>query len=146
MKTDNERFVVYIEQEEPAQIEFVELILKRTLARRGFGMLIAESSSDGLDLIRRYNPDLVLVGVATDSRWSLEHCEPLVRLKADDELQLLPVIAVAARRQSFDTIIGPDTWSPPRGSHWTDDVIVAWGPRELVAAVNTVLEEIGARR
>jgi DNA-binding response OmpR family regulator len=138
MNTVNARFIVYVEENDPQFIEVVELILKRTLDRRGFRMLIAKSNAEGIDLIWRLRPSLVLLGVATDSRTDVESNEVLQELKGDDELCHIPVIVMVDRRQSIGAVLGDVmTVEDP---YRADNVLITWGSQELVASVNKVLE------
>ena len=77
----------------------VELALRR----RGFKVAMANSGVEALKVLRRYNPDLVILDVLMPGMSGLEVCR---RLRADPNTETLPIIFLTARGQERDRIEG----------------------------------------
>ena len=107
-------------------IEFVRFVLDDG----GFDVIGAKSGQEGLDLAHEERPDVVLLDLMMPgiSGWEVYR-----QLKADAQLESVPVIVVTARGQSADRV---------RGLHvaQVDDYISKpfTGP-ELLRSVNRVL-------
>jgi DNA-binding response OmpR family regulator len=80
-------------------IELVTLILKN----RGYDVSGAIGGKEGLDLIRKIRPDLVLLDLMMPdmSGWDVYQ-----QMKADDYMKTIPVIVVTAKAQSIDKVLG----------------------------------------
>lgn len=98
-ETGNPIRVVVCIEDEVEMIELVRLILKN----RGFEVIGAMSGEDGLETIARVNPDLVLLDLMMPdmSGWDVYQ-----RMKADDEMQNIPVIVITARAENIDKTLG----------------------------------------
>ena len=77
----------------------VELALRR----RGFKVAMANSGVEALKVLRRYDPDLVILDVLMPGMGGLEVCR---RLRADPKTETLPIIFLTARGQERDRIEG----------------------------------------
>ena len=77
----------------------VELALRR----RGFKVMIANSGVEALKVLRRYEPDLVILDVLMPGMGGLEVCR---RLRSDPKTENLPIIFLTARGQERDRIEG----------------------------------------
>jgi len=74
-------------------------MLSRRLARKGYEVVCAVDGQQGLDLARRERPDLILMDMSLPV---LDGWEATRRLKADAELNGLPVIALTAHAMASD--------------------------------------------
>ncbi len=74
-------------------------MLSRRLIRKGYAVVCAEDGQQGLDLARTEKPDLILMDMSLPV---LDGWEATRRLKADPELQRLPVIALTAHAMATD--------------------------------------------
>ena len=69
-------------------------LLKRKLEREGLQVIAAYNGSEGLALIKREKPDLVLLDVMMPDMDGIEVCQ---RMQADEETRHIPVIFITAR-------------------------------------------------
>ena len=74
-------------------------MLSRRLQRSGYEVLLAVDGEDGLDVARAKAPDLVLMDMSLPT---VDGWEATRRLKADDVLRHIPVIALTAHAMSND--------------------------------------------
>lgn len=121
----NSTRIVCIE-DEPPMIELVKLIL----SRKGYSVYGAEGGSSGLALIREIKPHLVLLDLMMPD---MDGWEVYQQMKADSELQDIPVIIITAKAQSIDKILGLHI------AKVNDYITKPFGPTELVQSVEAVL-------
>ena len=74
-------------------------MLSRRLERRGFEVLTAEDGQQGIEMTRSESPDLILMDMSLPV---LDGWEATRRLKADPELQEIPIIALTAHAMITD--------------------------------------------
>jgi two-component system, cell cycle response regulator DivK len=74
-------------------------MLTRRLQRKGYDVVSAIDGQTGLDSARRQAPDLVLMDMSLPV---LDGWEATRQLKADSDLQKIPVIALTAHAMSGD--------------------------------------------
>jgi CheY-like chemotaxis protein len=74
-------------------------MLSRRLQRRGYDVLLAVDGEDGLDVARANAPDLVLMDMSLPT---VDGWEATRRLKSDDVLRHIPVIALTAHAMAND--------------------------------------------
>jgi CheY-like chemotaxis protein len=74
-------------------------MLSRRLQRRGYEVLLAVDGEDGLDVARANTPDLVLMDMSLPT---VDGWEATRRLKADEVLRHIPVIALTAHAMAND--------------------------------------------
>jgi CheY-like chemotaxis protein len=74
-------------------------MLSRRLQRRGYEVLLAVDGEDGVDVARANTPDLVLMDMSLPT---VDGWEATRRLKADDVLRHIPVIALTAHAMAND--------------------------------------------
>jgi DNA-binding response OmpR family regulator len=121
----NTRRVVCIE-DEPEMIDLVKLIL----SRKGFQVTGAMGGREGLEVIARDKPDLVLLDLMMPD---MDGWEVYQKMKADDVMKTIPVIVVTAKAQSIDKVLGLHIAK-------VDDYITKpFGPQELLESVEKVL-------
>lgn len=125
-ESEKERLVVVCVEDEPEMIDLIKLIL----GRRNFKLVGAVGGREGLDTIREKKPELVLLDLMMPD---MDGWEVYQRMKADPELQDIPVIVVTAKAQSIDKVLGLHI------AKVDDYVTKPFGPQELLASVNKVL-------
>jgi len=116
--------VVVIEDEE----DILELI-SYNLRREGFDVKGATSGEDGLALVESSHPNIVLLDLMLPGVSGLDVCK---RLKANRELQSIPVLMVSAKGDESDIIAGLEMGAD-------DYVTKPFSPKILVARVRAVL-------
>jgi DNA-binding response OmpR family regulator len=124
MATEAKR-VVCIE-DEPEMIDLVRLIL----GRKGFQVIGANGGIEGLETVRREEPDLVLLDLMMPD---MDGWEVYQQMKADDALRDIPVVVVTAKAQSIDKVLGLHIAK-------VDDYITKpFGPQELLESVEKII-------
>jgi two-component system response regulator VicR len=123
----DKRRVLCIE-DEPEMIDLIRLILER----KGFEVLGAVGGQEGLDFVRREKPDLVLLDLMMPD---VDGWEVYRQMKADEELQHIPVVVVTAKAQSIDKVLGLHI------AKVDDYVTKPFGPGDLVESVERVLKK-----
>jgi len=122
---EDKKTVVCIE-DEAEMIDLVKLIL----GRKGFELIGAMGGREGLEAIRRVKPDLVLLDLMMPD---MDGWEVYQQMKADTEMQKIPVIVVTAKAQSIDKVLGLHI------AKVDDYVTKPFGPQELLQSVEKVL-------
>jgi CheY-like chemotaxis protein len=74
-------------------------MLSRRLERKGYAVLIAVDGETGLEVARAKTPDLILMDMSLPV---VDGWEATRRLKADDALKHIPVIALTAHAMAND--------------------------------------------
>jgi two-component system response regulator VicR len=115
-------------EDETEMIDLIRLILER----KGFEVLGAIGGQEGLDAVRRERPDLVLLDLMMPD---VDGWEVYRQMKADKELQDIPVVVVTAKAQSIDKVLGLHI------AKVDDYVTKPFGPNDLLESVNRVLGE-----
>jgi len=123
--TRNPVKVVCIE-DEPEMIELIKLILRR----RNFELIGAVGGREGQSTVRKVKPDLVLLDLMMPD---MDGWEVYQQMKADEDLNDIPVIVVTAKAQSIDKVLGLHI------AKVDDYVTKPFGPQELLASVKKVL-------
>jgi DNA-binding response OmpR family regulator len=117
--------VVCIE-DEPEMIDLVKLIL----TRKGFQVVGAMGGREGLEMIAREKPDIVLLDLMMPD---MDGWEVYQKMKANEATKNTPVIVVTAKAQSIDKVLGLHIAK-------VDDYITKpFGPQELLESVEKVL-------
>ena len=112
-------------EDEPDILE----ILQYNLEKEGYEFRGETDGEEGLSLVRRELPDLVLLDVMLPGMDGLEICR---RLKYEAATREIPVIMVTARSEESDVVLGLEVGA--------DDYLTKpFGPRELVARVRAVM-------
>jgi DNA-binding response OmpR family regulator len=88
------------------------------------------SGEDGLELIRRVKPDLVLLDIMLVG---MDGWEILQRMQQDETMQTIPAIVMTARAGVSDVAVGLKVAG-------VDDYITKpFSPNELVTSINKIL-------
>jgi two-component system response regulator VicR len=113
-------------EDEPEMIDLIKLILER----KGFEVVGAVGGAEGLEVIRREKPDLILLDLMMPE---VDGWEVFRQIRADEQLKPIPVIVVTAKAQSIDKVLGLHI------AKVDDYVTKPFGPQELLNSVNKVL-------
>ena len=113
-------------EDEQEMIDLIKLILER----RGFDVLGAVGGKEGLEVIRREKPDLILLDLMMPE---VDGWEVYRQMKADEQVKDIPVIVVTAKAQSIDKVLGLHI------AKVDDYVTKPFGPQELLKSINKVL-------
>ncbi|HEY4299391.1 MAG TPA: adenylate/guanylate cyclase domain-containing protein [Candidatus Didemnitutus sp.] len=112
-------------EDEPANIATLSSILRD----KGYQTSIATSGEQGLELLGRVRPDLILLDIMMGGIDGFETCR---RIKADSEWRNIPVIFLTARTETADIVRGFETGA-------VDYVAKPFHAHELLARVHTHL-------
>ena len=112
-------------EDEPDILE----IIKYNLEKESYEFIGETDGEEGLNLVRRELPDLVLLDVMLPGIDGLEICR---RLKYEAATREIPVIMVTAKSEESDIVLGLEVGAD-------DYLSKPFGPRELVARVRAVL-------
>lgn len=113
-------------EDEPGMIDLLRLILESA----GYMFLSARDGQEGLTLMRREQPDLILLDLM------LPHvggAEVLLQKKDDPTIQDIPVIAVTAMSSPFDQIM----WK--RRTEIQDYITKPFMRKQLLSSIEDVL-------
>lgn len=117
-------------EDEPDLLE----VVRYNLTREGFDVEGSENGEEGLALIRKSRPDLVLLDLMLPGIDGLEICR---QVKYDPATRSIPIIIVSAKGEESDVVLGLELGAD-------DYVVKPFSPRELLARVRAVLRR--ARR
>ena len=92
---------VLIVEDEP----HILLSLEVLLGRAGYATISASDGEEGLNLIQRLRPDVVLLDVMMPKRNGYEVCQAV---KSDPDLRAIPVIMLSAKGQEVEVLRGLD--------------------------------------
>jgi two-component system response regulator VicR len=113
-------------EDEPEMIDLVKLILER----KGFQVVGAIGGREGLEVIRREMPDLILLDLMMPD---MDGWEVYRQMKAEEALKDIPVIVVTAKAHNIDKVLGL------RIVKVHDYITKPFGPQELLDSVEKVL-------
>lgn len=121
------RTVVYIE-DDPEMIDLVSLILKN----KGFIVKGAAGGRDGIDLVVKENPDLVLLDLMMPD---VDGWEVYQQLRSLDSSRKTPVIIITARAQMIDKVLGLHI------ARVNDYICKPFKPQELTESIQRTLSQ-----
>ncbi len=125
MEKSKVKHIICVEDE----LEMIDLI-RLILSRRGFEVKGANGGKEGLEIIRKELPDLVLLDLMMPD---MDGWEVYQQMKADETIKDIPVIVVTAKAQSIDKVLGLHIAK-------VDDYIAKpFSPQELITSVENVL-------
>ena len=117
-------YVLIIDDEE----DIIELV-SYNLNKEGFKVVGAKSGEEGLEIMRKDRPELVLLDLMLPGMSGLDVCRAC---KADPQISHIPIVMVSAKGEEIDIVTGLELGA--------DDYIAKpFGIRELLARVRTVL-------
>ena len=117
--------LAYIEDE----VEMIDLV-RLILGHRGYNVLGATGGRQGLELVRKELPDLVLLDLMMPDMdgWDVYH-----QIKSEASTCNIPVIVITAKAQNIDKILGL------RIAKVEDYISKPFSPQELLERVEQVL-------
>jgi len=124
-----------VESRRIAVIEDEQTIAAAVAARlrtEGFDVEIAHDGNAGVDLVRRFSPDLVVLDVMLPGLDGIEVCREIQRERP------VPVVMLTARDTETDKLVG-------LGVGADDYMTKPFSPRELVARIKAVLRRVERR-
>ena len=116
--------IVVIEDE----VDILEVIIYN-LSKEGFDVCSALDGEEGLALIKKEVPDLVLLDLMLPGLDGIEICR---KLKTDYSTRSIPIIMVTAKGEESDIVLG-------LGMGADDYMVKPFRPRELMARIRSVL-------
>ncbi len=118
--------VVYVE-DEAEMIELVRLVL----GRQEHEVIGAAGGRQGLEMIRKHRPDLVLLDLMMPD---MDGWDVYQQMKNDPEMKNIPVIVITAKAQNIDKVLGLHIAK-------VDDYITKpFSPQELLMSIEQVME------
>lgn len=117
--------VLYIEDEQE-MIDLVRLIL----SRKGYEVMGANGGREGLELVERERPDLVLLDLMMPD---MDGWDVYQQLRTEEVTRQIPVIVITAKAQSIDKVLGLHI------ARVDDYISKPFSPQELVDSVERVL-------
>ncbi len=117
---------VYIEDEQ----EMIDLV-KLILSRKRFEVIGANGGREGLDLVRKDPPDVILLDLMMPD---MDGWEVYQQLKADEHTRDIPVIVITAKAQNIDKVLALHIAK-------VDDYIPKpFTPKDLLDSIERVLQ------
>lgn len=113
----------------------IQTIIEYNLTREGFDVQCANNGEQGVTLVQRERPDLVLLDLLLPGLDGLEVCR---RLKLEPATREIPIIMVTAKGDESDVVIG-------LGMGADDYLSKPFSPKELIARIRAVLRRARAR-
>jgi len=107
-------------------------MLDYNLKKEGFRAFSANNGEDGLDMVRKERPDLILLDLMLPEMDGLEVCKAV---KNDTKTAHIPIIILTAKAQESDKIVGLELGAD-------DYVTKPFSPRELIARIKAVLRRL----
>ena len=104
-------------------------VIDYNLSKEGFDVCSALDGEEGLALIRKEVPDLVLLDLMLPGLDGIEICR---KLKTDYSTRSIPIIMVTAKGEESDIVLG-------LGMGADDYMVKPFRPRELMARIRSVL-------
>ena len=119
-------------EDHPEMIELIRLIL----GRRGFEVVGVEGGRDGLRAMEDDPPDLVLLDLMMPD---MDGWEVYRQIRGHERLREIPVIAVTAKAQEIDRVLGLKI------AGMDDFIIKPFDSNELISSVERVLRAASER-
>ncbi len=111
-------------------------IISDVLGKAGYEVITACGGREGVDLVRKEKPDLVLLDITMPEMDGFEVCR---LLREDESNNLMPIIILTARNKDEEKINGLEAGA--------DDYITKpFNPRELLSRVKNTLRRIDRNR
>jgi two-component system, OmpR family, response regulator VicR len=117
--------IIYIE-DDTEMIDLVSLIL----SRRGYQVKGAHGGRQGLDLVKQWIPDLILLDLMMPD---LDGWDVYQQLKASDATRDIPVIVITAKAQPIDRVLGLHI------AKVDDYISKPFHPQELLGSIERVI-------
>jgi len=125
MDEKNQYKIVYIE-DDSEMIDLVSLILNR----QGYQVSGSNGGREGLDLVKRNSPDLILLDLMMPD---IDGWDVYQQLRSNEETRNIPVIVITAKAQMIDRVLGLHI------AKVDDYISKPFRPVELIESVNRIL-------
>lgn len=125
MEINSPQNVIYIE-DDPEMIDLVTLILNR----RGFVVKGAHGGKQGLEMVLKEKPDLILLDLMMPD---LDGWDLYQRFKSNETTKDIPVIIITAKSQPIDRVLGLYI------AQVDDYISKPFHPQELLESIEKVL-------
>lgn len=113
-------------------------LIRLIVTRRGYELVgWATGGWEGIEVIRREKPDLVLLDLTMPD---IDGWEVYQQMKVDPELRHIPVIVVTARAHNMDRVLGLHI------ARVDDYLTKPFGPSDLIASIERVMCRVSARK
>ena len=111
--------------------ESIRGFLKINLKRNGFEVLETDNGEEGLEIVEREEPDIVILDVMLPGIDGFEVCK-----RVREKQESIGIIMLTAKVQEMDKIIGLE--------YGADDYMVKpFNPMELLLRIKAILRRIG---
>lgn len=128
-RTNGHASLLIVEDEQ----DLLEL-LRYNLDREGFEVFTAETGEDGLDVLRKRRPNLIVLDLMLPGMDGLEVCRTV---REDPQLRATPIIMLTAKGEESDIVRGLEMGAD-------DYVTKPFSPRVLMARIQSVLRRSAA--
>lgn len=108
--------------------DILELV-KYNLEREGFEVITADTGENGLSILKKNRPDLILLDLMLPG---IDGFDVAKKIRADDSYRDIPVIMLTAKGEEADVVTGLELGAD-------DYVSKPFSPRVLTARIKTVL-------
>ena len=123
---------VVVVEDDPASAD----VLQRRLQANGMTVSVGRDGGEGLALVKKIVPDLVLLDVMLPDTDGYDVC---LRIKSDGNTAHIPVIFLSARGEVVDKVRGLSCGA-------ADYVTKPWNAAELLARIDAVLQQARSAR
>lgn len=130
MDEKGQRHIVYVEDDDE-MIGLVKLILER----KGYRVTGAQGGREGLEVIQRELPDLVLLDLMMPD---VDGWDVFQNMRGNQATKDIPVIVVTAKAQNIDRVLGLHI------AKVNDYIAKPFKPQDLVNSVSKVLDDSAA--
>jgi len=120
--------ILVVEDEE----DILELV-SYNLMREGYGVVGVHTGEEGLEVLEREKPDLVVLDLMLPGIDGLEVCR---QVKADKRFQFLPILMLTAKSEESDIVSGLELGAD-------DYVTKPFSPKVFLARVRAILRRRG---
>ena len=122
---DTKRKIIYIE-DESEMVDLVRLIL----GRKGYEVIGAKGGREGLEIVQKELPDLVLLDLMMPD---MDGWQVYQQMRIGESTRNIPVIIITAKAQSIDKVLGLHI------AKVDDYISKPFNPKELVDSVESVI-------
>lgn len=130
MENANKSSILYIE-DDPEMIDLVFLILNR----QGFHVTGANGGREGLESVKKNQPDLILLDLMMPD---IDGWDVYQQLKSSEGTRNIPVIIITAKSQTIDRVLGQQI------AKVDDYISKPFRPGELIDSIKKILTSINS--
>lgn len=112
----------------------ISKLVKYNVEKAGYQAATAFDGEEGLDLLRRFLPDLAILDIMLPKRDGFELCR---LIRQEERLKDIPVIMLTAKGEEVDRVVGLELGAD-------DYMVKPFSPRELVLRIKAILRRAKA--